>query len=127
LSQTHVASEPFRILVVEDEPDVQSLIRIMLQMHPRFRVAAEATSAAEADHLAGRCAPALVLLDHALQGPVSGLEAAPRIRERAPAAKILLFSAFDLDAPARTEPAVDGFLAKQHITDLVHVMESMLE
>ena len=38
-----------------------------------------------------------------------GLEAAPMLKEAAPHAKILLFTAFDMAHEAANEPAIDAF------------------
>jgi DNA-binding NarL/FixJ family response regulator len=54
-----------------------------------------------------------MVLDNALAGALSGLEAAPRLKELAPQSKIILFTAqADLQARADAEPAVDAFLLK---------------
>lgn len=55
-----------------------------------------------------RLVPGLIIFDHFIDGPVTGLDAAPALKAAAPAAKILLFSAHDLAADARRSPGGAG-------------------
>jgi hypothetical protein len=55
-----------------------------------------------------------------------GLQAAPLLKEVAPHAKILLFTAFDLSAQAADELAVDAFLSKTNIDRLLPVTQDLL-
>lgn len=100
------------LVIVEDEDDMRALIRALLAVDPRLDILGEATSAAEAIEVARAVDPGLIVLDHFIDGPVTGLEAAPSLKEVAPAAKVLLFTAHDLSREARRSPAVDAFLAK---------------
>jgi hypothetical protein len=58
-------------------------------------------------------------LDHYIDGPVMGVQAAALIKEAAPDAKILVFSDYDLAAECRDEPAVDAFLHKRQRNHLL--------
>ncbi|MBK5222254.1 MAG: response regulator [Acidimicrobiia bacterium] len=100
------------LVIVEDEEEMRVLVRALLVRDPRLEILGEATTAAEAVELARALEPGLIVLDHLIDGPVMGLDAAPMLRAAAPAAKILLFSAYDLAAEARRSPAVDAYLAK---------------
>jgi hypothetical protein len=55
-----------------------------------------------------------------------GLQAAPLLKEAAPATKILLFTAFDLSGQAAAEPAIDAFLSKTQIERLLPVTQALL-
>jgi hypothetical protein len=55
-----------------------------------------------------------------------GLQAAPAITQVAPEAAILLFTSHDLELEARREPAVDRFLLKRDISELVPTVREML-
>jgi DNA-binding NarL/FixJ family response regulator len=113
-------------LVVEDEPDMRMLISMMLRKDPRLELLGEAASAAEALAAVESLEPGLIVLDHGIEGDVMGLEAAPLLKERAPKAKILLFTAFDMAAEAEAEPAVDAFLRKDRIHQLLPTVQQLL-
>ena len=55
-----------------------------------------------------------------------GLDAAPLLKEAAPDAKILLFTAFDLGAEVSASPHVDAFLSKSRFSKLLSVVQQML-
>jgi hypothetical protein len=55
-----------------------------------------------------------------------GLSAAPQLKEAAPESKILLFTAYDLEAEARREPAVDAYLRKDEIGKLLPTAQRLL-
>ncbi|HVE98809.1 MAG TPA: response regulator [Mycobacteriales bacterium] len=120
--------EKARILVVvEDEEDIRLLIRLLLRDDPRIELFGEASSAQEAIELARSAHPGLIILDHSIDGDVMGLQAAPLLKEAAPEAKILLFTAFDLQKEAEAEPAVDGFLSKSNMDRLLPTVQTMLD
>lgn len=114
------------LVVVEDDPDMRRLIRFLLAADGRLTVTGEATTAEEAVRLARDLDPALIVLDHFLDGPVMGLEAAPMLREAAPRAKIILFSSHDLTVEASQEPSVDVFLSKRQVGSLLDVALELL-
>ena len=121
-------------VVVEDEPDMQILISMMLRRDARLELVGHATSAAEACALLDTeevramfdRAPGLIVLDHGIEGDVMGLDAAPVLKAKVPSAKILLFTAFDMSKEAEAEPAVDGFLRKDQIDQLLHTAQRLL-
>lgn len=102
------------------------LIQARLFVDDRLQIAGEATTAAEAIDVARSTKPALIILDHAIEGPVMGLQAAPELKRAAPEAKILLFTAFDLAREAAAEPAVDRYLPKSQISKLLTVVQELL-
>lgn len=106
---------------------MRTLIRITLARDPRLEVVGEAASAKEAIDLARSIEPGLIVLDHAIEGDMTGLEAAPLLKEVAPNSKILLFTAFDLAAEARAEPAIDAYLRKDELDLLVPTVERLLD
>jgi DNA-binding NarL/FixJ family response regulator len=114
-------------VVVEDEPDMRLLIGLQLHHDPRLELVGEAASAAEALKMLDTVEPGLIVLDHGIEGDVMGLEAAPLLKEKAPHAKILLFTAFDMRQEAEAEPAVDGFLRKDRINELLATVQRLLE
>ena len=117
------------LVVVEDDPDVQFLVETIFAMDSRFALAGVADSAEVALETARTSDPGVIVLDHGLAGALTGLEAAPRLKEVAPQSKIIVFTArSELRGPAEDEPAVDAFLLKtdseqllplaQHLTGL---------
>jgi DNA-binding NarL/FixJ family response regulator len=114
------------LVVVEDDPDMRMLIRATLGVDPRVEVIGEASSAKEAVDLARRLDPRLIILDHAIEGEMTGLEAAPLLKQAAPNASILLFTAYDLAAEARAESAIDEYLRKDEIHLLLPTVQRLL-
>lgn len=109
-----------KVLVVEDDPDIQFLIRTVFSYDVRFSVAGEAASAEDGFELARSSEPGLIVLDHGLAGELKGIDAAPKFKEVVPNAKIVLFTAHaELRVPAGDEPAIDAFLLK---TDSAHLL-----
>lgn len=82
-----------RILIVDDHPLVREGIRQALAV-PGYDVAGEAGSAEEGLGLAAELHPDVVILDINLPG-MSGIEAAARLRQSSPAARILMLSVHD--------------------------------
>jgi DNA-binding NarL/FixJ family response regulator len=114
------------LVVVEDDEDFRRLIRITLSGEPRLSVGGEAATADEAVALAREMQPDLVVLDHFIQGTVMGVELAPLIRQASPGARILLFTTHDLAVEAAREPAIDRYLRKYDLADLLPVVREML-
>jgi DNA-binding NarL/FixJ family response regulator len=114
------------LVIVEDEPDMRMMIRAILSSDERLEIIGEAASAAEAIEAARSIDPGLIILDHSIEGDIMGLEAAPLLKRAAPNAKILMFSAFDLAAEAAAEPAIDNFLSKSNVRQLLPTVQRML-
>lgn len=122
------AAQKVKVLViVEDEADMRMMIRAILTSDDRLEVVGEAASAAEAIEIARTSDPGLVILDHSIEGDLMGLDAAPLIKKVAPKAKILMFSAFDLEAEAAAEPTIDAFLRKTDVRLLLPAVREMLD
>jgi len=101
------------LAVIEDDPDVQLRIQTIFSMDSRFSTANAAETAEEALESARKAEQAVIVLDHGLAGSLTGLDAAPLLKELAPRAKIILFTAFaELQTRATAEPAIDAFLLK---------------
>lgn len=114
------------LVVVEDEQDFRILIRAALGEDPRIEIRGEAADAASAIEVARSAGPGLIILDHYLDGKLSGLEAAPMLKEAVPEAKILLLTSYDLAAEARREPAIDAYLRKDEIDQLLPTAQRLL-
>jgi DNA-binding NarL/FixJ family response regulator len=114
------------VVIVEDDPDIQSLISTIFSMDPRFSVSGLAESAEEAVELARTTRPEIIVLDDRLAGELTGVEAVPRFKEAAPGAKIILFTAHaDLQARVVNQPAIDAFLLKTETGELLPLAQQL--
>jgi DNA-binding NarL/FixJ family response regulator len=118
---------PMKVLVVvEDDPDVQFLVETIFAMDSRFALAGVADSAEVALETARTSEPGVIVLDHGLAGALTGLEAAPRLKEVAPQSKIIVFTArAELRRMADDEPAVDAFLLKTDAEQLLPLAQHL--
>jgi DNA-binding NarL/FixJ family response regulator len=83
-----------RVLVADDHAVVREGIRHVLSSADGFEVIGEAGSGEEALALGERLAPDVIILDISMPRG-SGLEVTPRLRERVPAARVLILSVYD--------------------------------
>jgi DNA-binding NarL/FixJ family response regulator len=114
------------VVIVEDDPDIQSLIATIFSMDPRFFVAGLAASAEDAFDVARTTDPEIIVLDDRLTGSLTGVEAVPRFKEVAPDAKIILFTAHaDTQARVVNEPAIDAFLLKTETGGLLPLAQQL--
>jgi PAS domain S-box-containing protein len=121
------SSENFAVLlVVEDDPDMRNLIRVTLGADPRLSIVGEASTAREAIEVTKTALPRVIILDHFIEGDIMGLDAAPMLKTVAPSAKIILFTSYDLALEAQREPAVDVFLQKSHMPQLLPTVQRLL-
>ena len=65
------------LVVIEDDPDVQTLIETIFSMDSRFTLASLTETAEEALESVRTSEPGIIVLDHGLAGPLPGLAAAP--------------------------------------------------
>ena len=115
------------LVAVEDDPAFQVLIRATLAEEPELDILDEMpATVARALEVAREVQPRLIILDHNLGGEMVGLSAAPKLKEAAPDAKILLFTAYDIAAEARREPAVDAYLRKDDVEQLLPTSNRLL-
>jgi two-component system LytT family response regulator len=103
-------NNPFKALIVDDEPYARSSVRTLLRREPDFQVAAEAANGREALALIGRERPDLVFLD--VQMPLmDGLEVLAKILPaRRP--EIIFTTAFDEYAVRAFEQSAVDYLVK---------------
>jgi len=114
------------LVVVEDDPDVQFLVETIFSMDSRFTLAGVVASAEDGLEMARTSQPGIIVLDHGLSGQLTGLDGAPRIKELAPQAKIIMFTAHaDLKARTDKEPAIDGFVLQTKPTQLLHLAQRL--
>ena len=114
----------WRVLVVDDEPDLRELIRLTLEFDDRLEVVSSVPTIADALDSATEDID-LVVLDHWLGGPLTGLDVATRLRQSAPDARIVLFTAADAVDDRHHE--VDAVVLKTQLVDLTAVAVDLLE
>jgi CheY-like chemotaxis protein len=115
------------LMVVEDNEDAQFLIESEFSLDTRFSLVGVSNTAEDALEMARRTKPAIIVLDHSLAGAMTGLEAAPRLKELAPQAKIIFFTAHsELRHPVADEPAIDAFILKTEGLQLLRVIQQLL-
>lgn len=114
------------LTVVEDDVGMRVLIQELLSDDDRLDMTPAAATLDEAVELARTTQPALVILDHYIEGDIMGLEAAPMLKKAAPDCKILLFTSHDLTVEASREPAIDDILLKRNFDKLLPTVQALL-
>ncbi|GAA2724143.1 PAS domain S-box protein [Cellulomonas aerilata] len=121
--------EATTVVLVDDAPEVRSLLRTHLRLSGRFVVVGEGGSGLDAVELAGQHRPGLMLLDVSMPR-MDGLEALPRVLVASPGTRVVLFTGFDergLASRGRQLGAA-GFLEKSLPLDrLAAALDELLE
>ena len=81
-----------RVLVVEDDADLRTLLKMNIDAHPGFCLAGEAPDGSHAAELLQLSQPDVVIMDLDMPN-VDGLGAIYEIRKTQPGVKIVVFSA----------------------------------
>lgn len=118
---------PKVLCCIEDDPDMRLLIQVTLRLDDRITFDGGADNIPDAVEEVRRVQPDLVILDHFIHGSTMGLQGAPLLKAAAPTAKILLFTSHDLTVESAREPAVDTFLRKGDIAELLTTVRRMLD
>jgi DNA-binding NarL/FixJ family response regulator len=80
-----------RVLLVDDNSVVRSLVRQLFELEPDFEISGEAENGQDAVERAENLKPDVIILD--LSMPVmTGLDAAPLLRKLLPDTRIILFT-----------------------------------
>ena len=115
-----------RVVLVEDDATVRSVVEILLATEPDLELVGTAATAEEGIELVRRTAPDLLLLDNQLAGALTGVAAAPSFKEAFPGVVVLLCTALDLEGVAAAEPAIDGYLRKDRLAEVADVARALL-
>lgn len=122
------APKPVRTLVVDDDEAARHLIRAVVEGETDvpMEVVAEARDGVEAVELAAEVGPDLVVLD--LNMPrMGGLEALPRIRERCPGARVVVFSTRADDEMRKRTLGAGAIAHVQKGADLDELLDALRE
>jgi DNA-binding NarL/FixJ family response regulator len=115
----------WNVLIVDDEADLRTLVTLTLGFEDDLAVVATAATAGEAIVRADETEPDVVILDHMLGGPVTGLQVADQLRETHPSTRVILFSAAKDVIDLREHP-VDAVVSKMDIGDLPGIIQRVL-
>jgi CheY-like chemotaxis protein len=121
---------PRTVLVVDDESDVVTLVRLLIRDVPDLEVVAEAVDGQGAlelfDQLDGPPVPHVVVLDNQMPG-MKGMEVARLMRERVPGQRVVLFTAVvnDRVREEARRAGIDEVVAKTEFKRLVEVLRSI--
>jgi DNA-binding NarL/FixJ family response regulator len=88
--------DSIRVLLVDDQKLMREGLRVLLELEPDLQVVGEAENGATALEAYATYQPAVVLMDVRMPG-MDGVEATWRLRERWPAARIIILTTFDDD------------------------------
>jgi DNA-binding NarL/FixJ family response regulator len=120
---------PLRILIADDNQRLRRGVADILAAMTDWTVCGEASDGEEAIRTAQQLQPDLILLDISM--PVmSGLDAVPLLREKVPAAKILVMSQHDptLLLPQVVKAGAQACVDKSRLgTDLIKTIQSLVK
>lgn len=117
-----------RVLLADDYEPWRRCVSSLFLKHPEWRIIGEVSDGLAAVQKTQELKPDLVLLDLSLP-TLNGVEAAIRIRQIAPATKILFITAYrDTDAMQTVwHDGAEGYVLKWEITrDLIPAVEMVL-
>jgi DNA-binding NarL/FixJ family response regulator len=114
------ASDPIRILIVDDHLVVRAGLHMLIENHPGMTVVAMASNRSEALELSFSAEPNLILLDLDLGGE-NALEFISQLRETAANARILVLTGVrDTDAHRQAvQLGSMGIVLKEHAPDVL--------
>jgi len=117
-------AKPIAVMIVDDHAIVRQGLRYYLSMQADIEVAGEASDGQEAVELAAELAPDVVLMDM-IMPVMNGIEAAERIRETLPAAKVIMLTTFSdqEQVVSAIRAGAQGYLLKD--TDPVEIAEAI--
>jgi DNA-binding NarL/FixJ family response regulator len=103
----------YQVLLVDDNPVVRQIVREILEKESAIRICGEAEDGMEALDRAKSLQPDIVILDLSMPR-MSGLEAAPRIRDVLPDACLILFTLYgnrEIERAAK-QAGIDAVISK---------------
>jgi CheY-like chemotaxis protein len=107
-----MTAPPLAVLVVDDSDVLRTVVSHYLDDETDLHVIASVGSALEALEHARRLRPDVILLDHDMPGR-TGLDVLPELRDGAPGARIVVFSAAPDLRDAALLRGADEFVGKE--------------
>ena len=107
-----------RVLIVDDNSDVRTLVRQVLEAKRSFEVVGEAADGAEAIAKVESLRPRLVIMDVRMPG-MDGIEATKKIKERWPDTVVVAFSAFNQGSEEMLAAGASAYVLKDFLTQEV--------
>jgi len=117
-----------RILLVDDNAVVRSLVRRLFEFQPEFEISGEAENGRDAIEKAERLKPDLIILD-LIMPVMTGLDAAPLLKQLLPDTLIILFTQQEGSEVERLARAagIDAVVSKtQAASELVLKAQALL-
>lgn len=117
----------YRVLVVDDRPELRLMLRLRLEFENDIEVIGEASNGVEALRLVRDLAPSAVVLD--VEMPLMrGDEAIPLMRDLAPGMGIVLYTEAEPDSLGKNEAAPDAVVRKGvPLDEVVGQLRTVLE
>jgi two-component system, NarL family, response regulator DevR len=116
-----------RILLVDDHEVVRLGLKSLLDRHPQFDVAGEASTAREAIEMVNNLKPDVVVMDIRLPG-TSGIEACEEITNRFPDTRVIMLTSYAEDEMlfSAIRAGASGYILKQIDSEaLVRAIEAV--
>jgi DNA-binding NarL/FixJ family response regulator len=117
-----------RVLLVDDNSGVRSLVRRLFELEPDFEVSGEAENGRDAVEKAENLKPDVIVLD--LSMPVmNGLDAAPLLRKLLPNTRIIMFTVQEgreIERLARAAGANSVVSKHQAASELIRRAQALL-
>jgi DNA-binding NarL/FixJ family response regulator len=103
---------PLSVLIADDQPEVRSAMRLVVEQLVGYRVSAEAADVDQLLAAAAAEAPDVVLLDWELGNPWAGESLMSLLRKVAPSTHVVAMSARDGASSQAKAAGADGFVSK---------------
>ena len=117
--------DELKVLVIEDSLFTVALLDVTFKRHPDIRAKFCTGDATTAIRLAREGQPHVIVLDYLINGEFTGPELAPRLRQAAPDAGILLFTGSVDREEAATAAHIDASLDKMEMHLLLPTMREL--
>ena len=118
-------NRPLRVMLVEDQPAFQELVKLILAADSRFKLVHTASNGSRALEAFATASPDLVLIDFLMPG-IDGIETARQMRSSNPEVLIIMVTAHTEEVVARlaAEAGIEAVIPKAQFS-LVRLQEQV--